>query len=159
MSKKGYAYRKAIELIAYEQGKGALPSIPKSSAKRGAIQSWKKKIQRGYRPKSIETKKEFDKTISKYDIYETRPFLKVENQYHSKRIGNDIQDVVNGFSISEKDDEKTSPSLLTFDDEDYETLIAIADELGTNNNADKWNKKIKQSNIDAFVWNEKYLRL
>ena len=159
MAKKGYAYRKAIELIAYEQGKGALPSIPKSPSKRGAIQSWKKKIQRGYRPKSIEAKKEFDRTISKYDIYETRPFLKVENQFHSKRIGNDIQDVVNGFSISEKDDEKKSPSLLTFDDDDYETLIAIADELGTDNNAKTWNKKIKQSKIDAFVWNEKYLRL
>jgi len=160
MAKKGYAYKKAIEIIAYEKGKGALPSLPKSSAKRGAIQSWKKKIENGYRPKSKETKEAFDKTISKYDIYETRPFLKVENQFHSKRVGNDIQDVIFGFSIKEQekiDGKKNSPKLTNFDNDDLETMQEIAMEIGENNNPKKWNQKFKQMGIDAKVWNEKYL--
>lgn len=158
LAKKGYAYKKAIEIIAYEKGKGTLPSMPKSSAMRGSIQSWKNKISNGYRPKSDETKKVFDETISKYDIYETRPFMRVEKQYHSKRVGNDIQDVIFGFANNQSDEpDDKSPDLLDFDDDDVESLYAIADELGTSNNPQKWNKKFKQMNLDVKVWNEKYL--
>ena len=79
MAKKGYAYRKAIELIAFEKGLiDKKPSLPKSSAKRGAIISWKNKLARGYRPRSPETKKAFDETSEKTKLAVKRPFLKVE---------------------------------------------------------------------------------
>jgi len=158
--KKGYAYKKAIELIAYENGERGLPSIPKNRALRGAISTWKNKIERGYRPKSTETKNVFKNEIRKYDnIVNERPFLRVNGQFHSKRVGNDIRDVVNGFEIKKSIDKNRYPDLIDFDDDKLLVLQAIADKLGDNNNVDKWNSEFKKNGLDVEAFTMPYLTL
>lgn len=156
--RKGYAYKKALEIIAYEKGEAPLPSLPKSPALRGSISSWKNKIKRGYRPKSNETKKVFNIESRKYpSIINERPFLRVNGQFHSKRAGNDIRDVIKGFSIKKSIDKERYPDLLNFNDEKLEILFGIADKLGENNNSNDWNKEFEKLGLDCEVWTSPYL--
>lgn len=156
--KKGYAYKKALEIIAYEKGESPLPSMPNNAALRGAISSWKNKIEKGYRPKSKETKKVFNIEARKYKaIINERPFLRVNGQFHSKRAGNDIRDVIKGFSIKKSIDKERYPDLTDFDIEKLEVLFSIADKLGENNNPEIWNKEFEKLGLDAEVWTSPYL--
>lgn len=157
MAKKGYAYKKAIQLIAYDRGLAGLPSIPKSPSMRGAIQSWKKKIEKGYRPKSKETKQVFNFESRKVkSLVNERPFLRVQGQIHSKRPINDIRDVVFGFYIAEGEPYKYE-GLKDFDEENLEELFEVADKLGKNNNPDDWNKEFKKLGLDVEVWTLPYI--
>lgn len=162
MAKKGYAYKKAIELIAYEKKQKSEISLPKSKALRGAIYSWKRKIEAGYRPKSAESKTTYNKTFDKFDLAEKRPFMKIENQYHSKRIGNDLYDLIFGFSLSETlkiSGSKGSPSLIDFDLEKVEVMQSIAQNLEYEKNPKIWNREFKKKGLEVKVWYENYYEI
>lgn len=149
--KKGYAYKKAIQILAYEQGKSPLPSLPKSPSIRGAIQSWKKKIEKGYRPRSNETKKVYFNELRKNNISKERPFLRVQGQIHSKRPGNNIQDVIYGFYIAEGQPNRYN-DLMDFGEDEIEDLYEVADKLNESNDVDKWNKEFQKLGLDVEVW-------
>ena len=155
--KKGYAYEKALQLIAYERGEASLPSIPNNRALRGAITSWERKLEKGYRPRSKETKKIFTETALKTGIATPRPFLRVERVYHSKRVGANIRDVVFGFYIAEGEAKERYLDLLDFDEEDLETLYEIAEKLGKDNNVKNWNKEFKKAGLDVEVFTEVWI--
>lgn len=154
--KPGYAFKKAVELIAFEKGvRDKSPNMPSSKALRGAIATWKNKLENKYRPRLDESKIVFQKTIQKENIGDDRPFLRVEGQYHSKRIGNDIRDVIYGFG---GEDMKTgSPKLLEISDDEIDEMHEIASQLGIEKNPKTWNKVFEQSDLDVEVWTEKYL--
>lgn len=154
--KKGYAFKKAVEIIAFEKGiRDKKPNIPSSKAMRGAIATWKNKLENKYRPRLDESKKAFQKAMIKEEIGIDRPFLRVEGQYHSKRIGNDIRDVIYGFG---GEDMKTgSPKLLEISDDEIDEMHEIASQLKDENKPKIWNKAFKQSDLDVEVWAERYL--
>ena len=154
--KPGYAFKKAVELIAFEKGvRDKPPNMPSSKAMRGAIATWKNKLDNKYRPRLDESKKVFQKTMIKEKIGIDRPFLRVEGQYHSKRIGNDIRDVIYGFG---GEDMKTgSPKLLEISDDEIDEMHEIASQLGIEKNPKIWNKVFEQSDLDVEVWAERYL--
>lgn len=154
--KEGYAFKKAVEIIAFEKGvREKPPNMPSSRALRGAITTWKNKLEKNYRPRLVESKKVFQKAMAKENIGIDRPFMRVEGQYHTKRKGNDIRDVIFGFS---GEDKKTgSPKLLEITDDEIDEMHEIATQLKGEDNPKIWNKTFKQSDLDVEIWVEKYL--
>ena len=149
MVKEGYAFKKAVEIIAFEKGvRDKKPNMPTSRAMRGAIATWKNKLDNKYRPRLQESKKEFQKAM-------VRENIGIDRQYHTKRVGNDIRDVIFGF---DGEDKKTgSPKLLEITDNEVDELHEIATQLKDEDRPKIWNKAFKQADLDVDVWVEKYL--
>jgi len=77
-TKEGYAYRKAIELIAYERGSRKSPvKMPQSRALRGAVQTWKGKLLKG--GKYVPSTGKMGKII--------KAKIKTEGLYIRERVG------------------------------------------------------------------------
>lgn len=160
MVKEGYAYEKALLIIAWEKGEIPKPKLPSNRALMGAINSWKTKIEAGYFPKSKASRKIYFRTAAKFDFTDKRPFMQIEGQYHSKRIGNTIYDLIMGFSLLEtmkRNGSKGSPSLIDFDEDKEEKLRAIAEDLVNVNDPKIWNLAFKNQKLKVKVWYQGYL--
>ncbi|OGL47421.1 MAG: hypothetical protein A2161_09100 [Candidatus Schekmanbacteria bacterium RBG_13_48_7] len=153
-ARKGYAYRKAIQQIAYEKGKRkTVPSMPKSRAMKGAIESWKRKLQKGYIPKNEKMKELVERTYRKYDFGEKyRVGINFGGQIFSGSKFSGIPEaLMNFFGITKKEKIKYSRLFVGTDFEDIiedfsEFMYIEISNYGIDYNKYKfwkWNRTLK----------------
>ena len=142
----GYAYRKAIQIIAYERKGGKKPSLPRSRSMRGAIQTWKRYLEGGGKPKTRESADIIRKEAIRQNLSKRRPFLRVEKNFFSGGYKNNFMDICKGVHT---DDRKGGSPDLFFEDDKLEVLYSIADKLGTENDEKIWNREIRKYGLDV----------